>query len=162
VRCYLKIPVAEDPQQLLDPDLQLTAPWRGSEDGERCDKCRGRGRVGFECWSCLLTGTNHACPVCHGRGRFEGKCPVCRGTGETDAQPRQGVSAFPTAEALYHHLLATDAEGVGTLVEIEAEAADDVDFYADQGSLLVTPTAIERTRPMEPDSLQAIRSLTER
>jgi DnaJ-class molecular chaperone len=162
VRCYLKLSAAEDPQRLLEAGLQLTPPWRGSEDGERCDKCRGRGRVGFECWSCLLTGANHACPVCHGRARWEGKCPVCRGTGKTDAQPRQGVRAFPTVEALYHHLLANDAAAVGMLVEIEAEPAEDVDFYADQGSLLVTPTAIERTRPMEPDSLHTIRSLTER
>ncbi len=161
MRCYLLIPVAEDPQQLLDPDLQLTAPWTGAEDGARCDKCRGSGRTGYECWSCRLTGTSSSCAACRGRVRWEAKCPVCRGTGEAAAEPRQGVSAFPTVEALYHHLLATEADPVGTLVEVEAEPADDLDFYADVGSLLVTPTAIESTRPVEPDSIQTLRSLSE-
>jgi hypothetical protein len=162
VRCYLLIPAAEDPQQLLDPDLQLTAQWAGSEDGAKCDKCRGSGRTAHQCWSCVLTGTNSSCPACHGRVRWEAKCPVCRGTGETDAKPRQGVSAFPTAEALYHHLLAVEAPLVGSLVEVEADGTDDIDFYADEGSLLVSPTAIESTRRLEPDSIQTIRSLAER
>lgn len=162
MRCYLLIPPAEAPKQLLDPDLQLTAPWVGAEDGARCDRCKGSGQTGYECWSCQLTGTSPSCPACHGRVRWEAKCPVCRGTGQADAKPRQGVSAFPTAEALYRHLLRTEAPLVGTLVEIEADAADDVDFYADEGSLLVCPTAIESTRPLEPDSIQAIRSLAER
>jgi hypothetical protein len=72
------------------------------------------------------------------------------------------VSAFPKVEALYHHLMVTKADPVGMLVEVEAEPADDLDFYADEGSLLVTPTAIESTRPVEPDSIQTIRSLSER
>jgi DnaJ-class molecular chaperone len=155
------MPAAEDPQQLLDPDVQLTAPWRASEDGERCDRCRGSGRAGYECWSCLITGTTSSCPACHGRLRWEGECPLCRGTGEADTKPRQGVSAFPTAEALYRHLLSTAGEVVGMLVEVEAEPAEDLDFYADQGALLVSPTAIVRTRPIEPDAIETIKGLAQ-
>lgn len=151
-----------DPQQLLNEERQWTAPWGGSEDGARCDKCQGIGRTGFECWSCLLTGTNSACPACHGRVRYEARCPVCRGSGEVDGKPRHGVSAFPTAEALYHYLLATGAELVGMLVELEAEPSDDVDFDADQGGILVIPTAIVATRPMQPEAIETIRSLSER
>lgn len=162
MRYYLLIPAAEDPQQLLDPDVQLTAAWEGSDEGSRCDKCRGSGRTGYECWSCVLTGTDASCPACHGRVRWEDKCPVCRGTGKTDAKPRQGVSAFPKAEALYRHLLAHGAGVVGTVVEVEAEALDDIDFHADEGSLLISPTAVESTRRLEPDSIETIRGLVER
>lgn len=162
MRCYRRQSPDEDPQALLDEDRQWCAPWGGSEDGAMCDKCQGSGRKGFECWSCLLTGRNPSCPVCRGQVRFEGKCPVCRGTGEIDAKPRRGVSAFPTAEGLYHYLLATEADPVGTLVELEADLADDVDFDADRGAILVIPTSIERTRPIEPEAITAIRALTER
>lgn len=153
---------AEDPQGLLDEEQQWTQPWGGSEDGARCDKCRGDGRTGFECWSCLLTGPNPDCPACRGRVRWEGKCPVCRGTGKVDGAPRRGLSAFPTAESLYRYLIATEAELVGVLVELEAELAEDVDFDADQGVILVIPTAIERTRQVEPAAFDTIRSLAER
>ena len=57
--------------------------------------------------------------------------------------------------------MATEANLVGTLVALEAELADDVDFDADQGSILVIPTAIENARPIEPDALDTIRSLSE-
>jgi DnaJ-class molecular chaperone len=159
VRCYLLMPVAEDPQQLLDPDLQLTAPWRSSEESERCDKCRGSGRTGYECWSCRLTGTDSSCPACRGRVRWEAECPLCRGTGKADTEPRAGVSAFPTAEALYRHRLTNQGEVAGMLVQLEAEPADDLDFYADQGSLLVIPTTVESTRPIEPEAIETIKRL---
>lgn len=162
MRCYLLIPAAEDPRQLLDPDLQQTAAWEGAQDGARCDKCHGSGRTGYECWSCRLTGTNSSCPACRGRVRWEAQCPLCRGSGEVDGKPRRGVRAFPTAEGLYHHLLVTEAGLVGTLVEVEAELEEDVDLYADQGALLVSPTSIERTRPVEPSAAETIRSLSER
>jgi hypothetical protein len=161
VRCYRLHPASQDPRVLLDEEHQHTQPWGGAEDGARCDKCRGRGRTQFECWSCLLTGTNHSCPSCRGQVRYESKCPVCRGTGQVQGEPRRGLTAFPTAEALYHYLLATEASLVGTLVELEAELADDLDFSADQGAILVIPTAIENTRTVEPDALDTIRSLSE-
>jgi hypothetical protein len=162
VRCYRLESVADDPQRLLDPDHQWTQPWGGSEDGERCDKCGASGRTGYECWSCLLTGTNPSCPGCHGRVRWEGECPVCRGDGRVDGKPRRGLSAFPTAEALYHYLLAREADLVGNLVAFEADLSDDIDFDADEGAILVLPTSIESLRPVEPDSVATIRSMSER
>ncbi len=48
------------------------------------------------------------------------------------------------------------------LVELEADPVEDPDFDADQGALLVIPTAIESVRPIEPEAVQTIRSLTER
>lgn len=162
MRCYRLEPAADDPQRLLDPERQWTQPWGGSEHGERCDKCRGNGRTGYECWSCLLTGANPSCPACHGRVRWEGKCPVCRGAGQVDGKPRRGLSAFPTAEALYHYLLVREADLVGTLVELEADLSDDVDFDADEGAVLVLATSIESLRQIEPDAIASIRSLIER
>jgi DnaJ-class molecular chaperone len=161
VRCYSMQSAADDPQDLLKEEHQWCAPWGGSENGERCDKCRGNGRGGHECWSCLLTGTNPSCPACRGRVRWEAACPVCRGSGKVEGEPRRGVSVFPTAEALYHHLLTREVDPVGLLVEIEADPTDDPDFYADQGALLAIPTEIVRVRPIEPEAVQTIRSLTE-
>lgn len=149
----------DDPKSLLLDEHQWCEPWGGSEDGSRCDKCRGSGRTGYECWSCMLTGRNSACPACRGKVRWEGKCPVCRGSGEVDGKPRRGVSVFPTVEGLYHYLLRTEAELVGLLVELEADPAEDPDFDADQGAILVIPTTIERVRPIEPEAVQSIRSL---
>jgi hypothetical protein len=162
VRCFRLQPAAEDPQRLLDPEHQWTQPWAGSEDGARCDKCNGSGRAGYECWSCLLTGTNPSCPACHGRVRWEAKCPVCRGEGQVDGRPRRGLSAFPTAEALYRYVLTREADLVGILVELEADAAEDIDFDATEGTLLVVPQSIVSTRPVEPDSVTTIRSMIER
>ncbi len=45
-------------------------------------------------------------------------------------------------------------------MEFEAEPADDVDFDADQGAILVVPTAIENIRPMQPDAIDTVRSLS--
>jgi hypothetical protein len=161
VRCYRMQSPHEDPQTLLIEERQWCAPWGGGEDGSRCDKCEGTGRTAFECWSCLLTGPTPSCPVCRGQMRFESKCAVCRGTGEIDAKPRRGISAFPTVEGLYHYLLATEADPVGLLVELEAEPADDVDFDADQGAILVIPTAILSTRNIEPEAIDTIKAMAE-
>lgn len=158
---YRLQPTGEDPQQLLNEERQWCAPWGGSEAGERCGKCRGTGRTGFECWSCVLAGRNSSCPACHGRVRYEAKCPVCRGSGEVDGEPRRGVSAFPAVEGLYHYLLATEADPVGLLVEFEGEPSDDIDFDADQGAVLVIPTTIGNVRPIQPEAIDTIRSLSE-
>lgn len=162
MRCFRLESTADDPQRLLDPENQWTQPWGGSEDGARCDKCSGSGRTHFECWSCLLTGTNPSCPACRGRVRWEAKCPVCRGDGKVNGKARQGLSAFPTAEALYRYMLTREADLVGLLVELEADLADDVDFDADEGVVLVIPKSIESTRPVEPESIATIRSISER
>jgi hypothetical protein len=45
------------------------------------------------------------------------------------------------------------------LVMLEVEPADDIDFDADQGALLVIPTAVERVRPVEAEAIETIRAL---
>jgi hypothetical protein len=63
--------------------------------------------------------------------------------GRVDGNPRHGVSVFATLEGLYHYMLVKEA-GLDecTIVELEAERAEDVDFDADQGAMLVIPTRI--------------------
>ena len=161
MRCYRIEPGSNDPARCLTEEAQWTEPWGGSNDGEPCDKCEGSGSTGYECWSCLLTGARPDCPVCAGQVRWEDRCPVCRGSGEIDGKPRRGVSVFPTAEALYHYLLSKGAElEDSVVVELEAEAADDVDFDADQGALLVIPTALISTSPADPSAADRVRQLS--
>ena len=136
-------PASEDPSGLLSEEGQWTEPWGSSEDGASCDKCDGRGRTEYECWSCLLTGARKECPVCSGAVRWEDECPVCAGSGHVHGKPRHGVSVFPTAEGLYRYMLATGADVDDCLiVELDADPADDVDFDADRGAMLVIPRRI--------------------
>lgn len=53
------------------------------------------------------------------------------------------MSVFPTTEGLYHYMLVrgTELEDC-TIVELDAAAADDIDFDADEGAMLVVPTRI--------------------
>lgn len=134
---------SDDPRTLLSEEGQWTEPWGSSDDGAPCDKCGGCGRTAHECWSCELGGSSDSCPVCHGRVRWEAECPVCRGSGKVDGKPRRGVSVFPRAEGLYHYMesKAVDLEGC-LIVELDGEPSGDVDFDADQGAMLVIPTAI--------------------
>lgn len=142
---------------MLTDSGQWTEPWGSSEDQTTCDKCEGGGRTQHECWSCLLTEAKDSCPVCHGVVRWEDQCPVCRGTGKTDGDPRHGVSVFPTVEGLYHYMLVNDADlDSCTIVELDAELADDVDFDADQGAMLVIPTAIRGCGPVDRELIHRI------
>jgi hypothetical protein len=60
------------------------------------------------------------------------------------------VSAFPSIEALYHYMLRHGADlDDCTIVELEARLADDVDFDADEGVMLVIPTAIRGCSPAD-------------
>jgi hypothetical protein len=140
----------EDPGQMLTDAGQWTEPWGASNDSDRCEKCAGSGRLGHECWSCLLTGPNGRCPACAGAVRWEARCPVCRGSGTIDAAPRHGVSAFPTLAGLCRYMLAKGADLDGcVVVELEAAPAEDVDFDADRGALLVLPVEIVRCTPID-------------
>jgi hypothetical protein len=68
---------------------------------------------------------------------------VCRGGGRVDGKPRRGVSVFPRVEGLYHYMEANDADLEDcVIVELDGEPSGDVDFDADQGAMLVIPTAI--------------------
>ncbi len=154
-------PAADDPSLVLRDEGQWTEPWGSSEHGEGCDKCQGLGRTGYECWSCLLTGARDDCPVCRGKVRWEGDCPVCRGTGEVDGEPRHGVSVFPTLEGLYHYMLVKGAELDSCVVlELDADPAEDVDFDADQGAMLVIPTQLEGCAPADLELAERIRAQT--
>src|SRR5437588_5323906 len=136
-------PSSDDPSQLLTEAGQWTEPWGSSDDGAPCDKCRGAGQTRHECWSCRLAGARDSCPVCSGRVRWQAECPVCRGSGRVDGESRHGVSVFPTLEGLYHYMIVTEADFDDCVIlELDAEPADDVDFDADQGAMLVIPNAI--------------------
>jgi hypothetical protein len=149
----------EQPEKLLTEDGRWTEPWGASEDDTHCDKCEGAGDVEHTCWSCALTGADDRCPVCGGRVHWEDRCPVCRGTGQTDGEPRHGVSVFPTLEGLYHYMLGTEADVEKCVVlELDADPADDVDFDADQGAMLVIPTAIRSCDPVDEELFERVRS----
>jgi hypothetical protein len=134
----------DDPETLLREEGQRTEPWGGSEHGSPCDKCAQRGSTDYVCWSCLLTSPSPDCTACGGKVRWRDVCPVCRGSGVVDGEPRQGVSTFPRLEGLYHYMLANGADVEDcVIVELEARRAEDLDFDADEGAVLVIPTAVQ-------------------
>lgn len=78
-QCYFRIqPPEEDPQRLLDPEGQRSAPWEGTIYG-RCDKCGGRGRTDFRCESCRQGNADPDCPVCGGDVRYWASAPPVKG-----------------------------------------------------------------------------------
>lgn len=157
MRCFRMNPASEDPTHLLTEEGQWTAPWGDSRERARCDKCGGGGTAPHTCWSCELTGADPDCPACGGVVHWEADCPVCRGTGQVDGKPRHGVSVFPKVEALYHYMLDKDADlDDCVIVQLEAEHADDVDFDADQGAMLVSPTGIVGCTPVDRDLMRRI------
>jgi RecJ-like exonuclease len=143
MRCFRMNPASEDPQRLLAEEAHWTEPWGDSRDGAPCDKCDGKRTAPHTCWACELTGADPECPACGGAVRWEAECPVCRGTGRVDGKPRHGVSVFGKLEGLYHYMLDKGADlDDCVIVESESERSGDVDFDADQGAILVIPTAI--------------------
>jgi hypothetical protein len=159
VRCYRMSSSSEDPTRLLTEEGQWTEPWGASQDGARCEKCGGEGRVLHECWSCLLSGAQEECPACSGAVRWQARCPVCRGDGAIDGRPRHGVSVFPTVEGLYHYMLTRRPHLEDCVVlKLQARLADDVDFDADEGALLVIPSAILARLPVDGALAQRLRT----
>ena len=159
MRCWRVNDSDEDPERLLRAEGQWTEPWGDSEDGTRCSKCEGKRRATYECWSCLLGEADSACPVCSGKVSWVDDCPVCRRTGKTDGKPRHGVSVFPTLDGLYHYMLAKDADlDACVVLELEAQPADDVDFDADQGAMLVIPTEIYDCARVDRDRLELVKT----
>ena len=75
---------------------------------------------------------------------------MCRGSGNVDGKPRRGVSVFPRVEGLCHYMeaKAVDLEDC-LIVELEGEPSGEVDFDADQGAMLVIPSAIIACRRVE-------------
>ena len=149
---------SEDPAAILDEHNQWTEPWGASEDGSRCEKCHQTGVAKHRCWSCLLTEPTPDCPACGGRVQWSDTCPVCRGRGVVDGTRRRGVSVYPKLEGLYHYMLANDAELKRCLVvELDGERSADVDFDADEGALLVQPTAIRGCAQTDREMIDAVR-----
>lgn len=155
-------PDSDDPSRLLTDEGQWTEPWGSSEDGAPCDKCDDSRRTQHLCWSCLLSGARPSCPVCSGRVRWVAECPVCRGSARVDSKPRHGVSVFPALEGLYHYMLVEEADLANcVIVELEAELAQDVDFDADQGAMLVIPSRILGCAGVDDRLVQSVRDRTE-
>jgi hypothetical protein len=73
------------------------------------------------------------------------------------------VSAFPTLEGLYHYMIAKNADLTDCrVVELGAELADDVDFDADQGALLVIPITVRAETRADPALARRIATAAER
>lgn len=73
---------------------------------------------------------------------------MCRGSGRVDGSPRHGVSVFPSREGLYRYMLNKKADVDScVVVELEADPAEDVDFDADQGAMLVIPKRVVGCAP---------------
>jgi len=151
-------PVDADPQQLLDPDRQVTEPWGEPEHGA-CDKCGGAGEVLHVCRSCLEAGAVSDCPACQGRVRFRETCPACLGEAHIERTRRHGVAVFPTAEGLYRYLAERNADVNNRLiVEVEGRLADERDLDADAGALLVHPEGIVEVKPLDAKLIARIRA----
>jgi len=148
----------EEPDSLLDPERQVSAPWGEPEHGP-CDKCGGRGVALHECRSCLQAGSSPDCPACQGRVRFNETCPACLGDGVIDHTQRRGVAVFPAREGLYRYLAERDAEVHGkVVVELEGRLSDERDLDADAGALLVHPERIVGIEPLDAELVAAIRA----
>lgn len=131
----------DDPEELLDPENQWSAPW-GTPDHGPCDKCGGTGRTTHECRSCVDE-ADRACPACEGRVRFEDVCPACEGSGVINRTTRPGVSVFPSLDGLYRYLAEREVDLDGcVIIELEGRPGEDTDLDADAGALLVRPTRI--------------------
>jgi hypothetical protein len=154
---YFRIDDADaDPAAILVPGNQVCAPWGGGRSGP-CDKCEGRGETDHDCLSCIVAGVEPDCPACRGRVRWRATCPVCRGSGEIDARVRRGVSVFPRVEGLLRYMLDRDTDFEGkVVVELEGLHSDDTDFDADEGALLVVPTRVAGTRPIDAELLARV------
>ena len=110
-----------------------------------------------ECESCKET-VDEACPSCRGAVRYEGTCPACKGSGEIDETEREGVSVFPDVDGLYRYMVKRDADLRGSLlVELEGEPADDEDFDADEGAVLVRPRRIVGREPVDWERVERLR-----
>ena len=158
MQTYVRVdPPNEDPERLLDPDEQQSEPWSGTIYG-RCDKCGGSGETTHECESCKER-RDPSCPVCHGEISFEDDCPACEGSGEIDDSCREGVSVFPDEDGLYRYMIKRDADLDGCqIVELAGDPSPDEDFDADEGALLVCPTKIVDTRPLDSERIETLRS----
>jgi DnaJ-class molecular chaperone len=157
MQTYVRVdPPGEDPERLLDPEHQQSEPWSGTIYGH-CDKCEGTGETTHECESCKEQ-RDSACPACHGRVTYEDECPACEGSGEIDDSSRDGVSVFPDEDGLYRYMVKRDADLDGVVVvELQGEESSDEDFDADDGALLIRPSKVVDTRPLDRERIAQIK-----
>lgn len=156
VEAYYRVePGDRDPEELLDPENHESEPWSGTVRG-RCDKCGGSGETEHECESCKAGGRDPDCPSCKGELRYMDTCPACEGSGEIDDSARDGVSVFPDEDGLYRYMLKRDADldDRCQLVKLEGEQAEDEDFDADEGALLIRPTRVVRSGRPDRDKVR--------
>jgi DnaJ-class molecular chaperone len=74
---------------LAAADIRIAADFGCVWIPQRCDECKGEGRVeGLTCEFCDngvftddIKGQKIKCPVCLGTGKRIGDCPMCRGSG---------------------------------------------------------------------------------
>jgi hypothetical protein len=154
---YYRVQSADaDPEALLHPDQQVSEPWGDGNSGP-CDKCDGTGRTQHECESCLA-GVDADCPSCSGKVSYERECPACGGSGRLDDPARRGVSVFPDEDGLYRYMIKREGRLSGrALVVLEGELSEDEDIDADEGALLVRPTAIVEVRDVDMDCVRRLR-----
>ena len=154
---YFRVhPPDADPQQLLDPDEQVTEPWGGGDEGP-CDKCHGAGRTQNECESCRA-GRRDSCPSCRGEVSYERECPACEGSGRIEDARRRGVSVFPDEDGLYRYMIKREGRLRGQrLVVLEGRLSDDEDVDADEGALLVHPERIVQVRDVDAECVDRLR-----
>lgn len=155
---YRSFPAEADPQRLLDPEEQRTAPSGDHEHGH-CEKCGGSGSVIYNCCSCLEGGSQPFCLACEGRVRFCEACPTCLGLGDRmiDRTVRRGIAVLPTRQGLYRYLAAKSAPLGGKVVlELEGPLSDDLDLDADSGVLLIHPQRVVSVEPLNAGVVFAI------
>jgi hypothetical protein len=72
------------------------------------------------------------------------------------------VSTFPKLEGLYHYMLANRADlDDCVIVALDARPANDVDFDADQGAVLVIPTGVRECFSVDQAEVQRIASASD-
>ncbi len=138
---YYRIQAADrDPAELLDPASQSVV-WTGvGTVTTACGDCNGTGRG--EAYEDSVSYDAPACDACHG-------------TGQVDDSVRAGVSCCRTLRDLYAYFRGRDADlDSQVVVELEAAEADSEDWDASHGAVLVHPTAILDTWPLDPAEVQ--------
>lgn len=157
VSYFREFPADAEPAELLRPENHFSTPWGEPEPGP-CDKCSGERVCEYRCRSCLEVGADPGCPACQGRVQFADRCPTCAGEGVITQTRRAGVSVFPELAGLLRYLVEHDFDFSGSVVvELNGILSDEADLDADQGVLLIHPTAILTRHPIDSERVADLR-----
>lgn len=150
---YYRIqPADRNPEDLLDPANQRSELWTGVAY-RRCDDCGGYGQTLHRCHRC----GGARCDWCDQYGSILEDCATCHGTGEIDDTVREGVSCCPTLDVLYAYFRGRHANLDNcVVVTLEGELADEEDWDADAGAVLIRPTRIVSVEPLDPAVIEEI------